>query len=163
MCIRDRSTGDPRLCVMLALRRARQVGYRWMSTMRCFVSRDSLVVSEQRPVPEPGPNQVLVKVAATALNRADLLQRRGLYPPPKGETDILGLEASGTVVHSNSQRWKDGDRVMTLLAGGGYADYVAVDEGLLMPVPTSMSLQVRYGCGLPHSVGRQQRRFQRRG
>ena len=115
-----------------------------MSTMRCIVAHDSQLVCKERPLPSPGPNQVLVRVAATALNRADLLQRRGRYPPPKGETDVLGLEASGIVVRSGSEqsKWREGDRVMTLLAGGGYAEYVAVDEGLVMAVPDSMPLEV---------------------
>ncbi|KAK2826581.1 hypothetical protein Q5P01_020795 [Channa striata] len=82
------------------------------------------------PRPQPKNGEVLIKVNATALNRADLLQRRGLYPPPPGESDIIGLEVAGT----------PDDRVMALLSGGGYAEYVAVPEELLMPVPTKLTL-----------------------
>jgi len=92
--------------------------------------------------PEPGPNDILVKTAFSGLNRADLVQRAGAYPAPPGASRILGLEISGTVeaVGSAVTRWKVGDRVCALLAGGGYAEYVAVDEGSVFPVPDSMSL-----------------------
>ena len=70
--------------------------------------------------------QVLIKIIATALNRADTLQRKGAYPPPPGETDILGLECVGEVVTGGTE-FHEGDRVMSLLASGGYAEYVAVD------------------------------------
>ena len=92
--------------------------------------------------PEPGPNEILVKTAFSGLNRADLVQRAGAYPPPPGASTILGLEISGTVeaVGSTVTRWKAGDRVCALLAGGGYAEYVAVDEGSVFPVPDGMSL-----------------------
>lgn len=94
------------------------------------------------PAPVAGPGQVLLDVHATALNRADLLQRRGLYPPPPGETDILGLECSGVVVAQGpgATRFAVGSRVMALLAGGGYAEQVAVHEELLLPVPERLSL-----------------------
>jgi putative PIG3 family NAD(P)H quinone oxidoreductase len=92
--------------------------------------------------PEPGPNDILVKTAFSGLNRADLVQRAGAYPAPPGASKILGLEISGTVeaVGSAVTRWKAGDRVCALLAGGGYAEYVAVDEGSVFPVPDGMSL-----------------------
>ncbi len=92
------------------------------------------------PVAEPG--QVVVAVAASAVNRADLQQRQGFYPPPPGETDILGLECSGTVeaVGEGVDRWRVGDRVCALLAGGGYADRVAVPIGQLLAVPASIDL-----------------------
>ncbi|NXQ20121.1 QORX oxidoreductase, partial [Peucedramus taeniatus] len=92
--------------------------------------------------PSPGEGEVLVKVSASALNRADLLQRRGMYPPPKGASDILGLEAAGSVAglgHGCSGRWKVGDAVMALLPGGGQAQFVTVPEGLLMPIPKDMT------------------------
>ncbi|NXW71227.1 QORX oxidoreductase, partial [Hirundo rustica] len=92
--------------------------------------------------PDPGEGEVLVKVSASALNRADLLQRRGKYPPPKGASDILGLEAAGSVAGLGpgcSGRWKIGDAVMALLSGGGQAQFVTVPEGLLMPVPKDMT------------------------
>ncbi|XP_075879518.1 quinone oxidoreductase PIG3 [Nelusetta ayraudi] len=95
------------------------------------------------PRPEPKDGEVLIKVHATALNRADLLQRRGLYPAPPGESDIIGLEVAGTVETLGpgvSCSWKPDDRAMALLCGGGYAEYVAVPEKLLMPVPTHLTL-----------------------
>ncbi|NXY88335.1 QORX oxidoreductase, partial [Alcedo cyanopectus] len=91
--------------------------------------------------PYPGEGEVLMKVSASALNRADLLQRRGKYPPPKGASAILGLEAAGSVAMLGPGcrgRWKVGDAVMALLSGGGQAEYVAVPEGCLMPVPRDM-------------------------
>lgn len=95
------------------------------------------------PRPEPGPGEVLVRVHATALNRADLLQRRGLYPPPPGESEILGLEVSGTVESVGpgvKGVFDPSQRVMALLCGGGYAEYVCVPEQLLMSAPSNLSL-----------------------
>ncbi|XP_010000688.1 PREDICTED: quinone oxidoreductase PIG3 [Chaetura pelagica] len=92
--------------------------------------------------PEPGEGEVLVKVSASALNRADLLQRRGKYPPPKGASPILGLEAAGSVAGLGPGcrgRWKAGDAVMALLSGGGQAEYVTVPEGHLMAIPSDMT------------------------
>nr|XP_013812551.1 PREDICTED: quinone oxidoreductase PIG3-like isoform X2 [Apteryx mantelli mantelli] len=92
--------------------------------------------------PHPGEGEVLVKVSASALNRADLLQRRGTYPPPKGASEILGLEAAGIVAGFGpgcKGRWKIGDAVMALLSGGGQAEYVTVPEGYLMPIPNDMT------------------------
>ncbi|XP_075001047.1 quinone oxidoreductase PIG3 [Calonectris borealis] len=92
--------------------------------------------------PHPGEGEVLVKVSASALNRADLLQRRGKYPPPKGASDILGLEAAGSVAGLGpgcKGQWKIGDAVMALLSGGGQAEYVTVPEGYLMPIPNDMT------------------------
>jgi tumor protein p53-inducible protein 3 len=91
--------------------------------------------------PTPKEHQVLIKVHATAINRADILQREGKYPVPVGESDILGLEASGTVeeLGMGCTKWKVGDRVMALLAGGGNAEYVCAEEGLVMSIPLSMS------------------------
>ena len=92
--------------------------------------------------PEVRPGEVLLRVAATAVNRADLLQRMGLYPPPPGTPDILGLEASGVVdrVGDGVRDWKAGDRVCALLSGGGYAELVAVPAGQLMPVPPGVDI-----------------------
>ncbi|XP_071113105.1 quinone oxidoreductase PIG3-like [Haliotis cracherodii] len=101
---------------------------------------ENLYVAEvARPV--LGERQVLIRVHATAINRADTLQRKGLYPPPPGESDILGLEAAGVVESLGpgcSGKWKIGDRVMSLLAGGGNSEYVASPEKLLMPIPEGM-------------------------
>lgn len=88
-------------------------------------------------------DEVLIKVEATALNRADTLQRKGLYPPPKGASPYLGLECSGIVeaVGKNVSRWKIGDQVCALLAGGGYAEKVAVPAGQVLPIPPGVSLK----------------------
>jgi NADPH:quinone reductase-like Zn-dependent oxidoreductase len=92
--------------------------------------------------PVAGPGEVLLRVAATAVNRADLLQRMGRYPPPPGASEILGLEAAGTVarVGDGVAGWGPGDRAMALLAGGGYADLVAVPAVQLLPVPDGLAL-----------------------
>ncbi|MEQ3649887.1 NAD(P)H-quinone oxidoreductase [Hyphomonas sp.] len=97
--------------------------------------------------PDLKPGEVLVKVAASGLNRADLVQRRGAYPPPPGASPIMGLEISGTVVETSdgASRFKIGDRVAGLLAGGGYAEFAAVDEGSLFPVPDGMDM-VKAAC-----------------
>jgi putative PIG3 family NAD(P)H quinone oxidoreductase len=93
------------------------------------------------PDPTPGPGEVLVRARATAVNRADTLQRRGFYPPPPGASEILGLEVAGEVVELGEgvTGWAPGDRVMALLAGGGYAELVAVPAAQLMPVPERLS------------------------
>ena len=95
------------------------------------------------PAPVPGAHEVLLDVRATALNRADLLQRRGLFPPPPGASDILGLECSGVVaaLGPGAARFLVGTRVMALLAGGGYAEQVVVHEDVLLPVPERLSFE----------------------
>jgi putative PIG3 family NAD(P)H quinone oxidoreductase len=94
------------------------------------------------PDPEPGPGEVLIKVAATAVNRADCMQRQGNYPPPRGASPYLGLECSGTIaaLGESVAGWNIGDEVCALLTGGGYAELVAAPVGQLMPVPAGMSL-----------------------
>ncbi|MEJ5918857.1 NAD(P)H-quinone oxidoreductase [Corynebacterium sp. H78] len=89
------------------------------------------------PTPELADGEVLVKVRAAAVNRADILQARGYYPPPKGTTDILGLECSGVIeeVKGNVRGWQVGDEVCCLLSGGGFAEYAAVPAGQLLPLP----------------------------
>jgi NADPH2:quinone reductase len=97
-----------------------------------------------RPVPEPGTNEVLVRVHAAGVNRPDLMQRQGRYPPPPGASDIPGLEIAGTVVRvgppleGETPRWVPGDRVCALVAGGGYAEYSAVPMQQCLPVPTGL-------------------------
>lgn len=93
--------------------------------------------------PRPCEGEVVLDVAATAVNRADLMQREGRYPPPPGASDIPGLEAAGTVreVGPGVSGWAPGDRAMALLAGGGYGERVAVAAGQLMPVPDGMDLE----------------------
>ncbi|MGH3362590.1 MAG: NAD(P)H-quinone oxidoreductase, partial [Nocardioides sp.] len=96
----------------------------------------------KQPDPEAGPGEVVIEVAASAVNRADLLQRQGHYPPPPGASDILGLECSGRVVEVGAgvEGWQVGDEVCALLAGGGYATRVAVPAGQVMPVPNGVDL-----------------------
>jgi NADPH:quinone reductase len=91
-------------------------------------------------VPRPGPGEVVIAVKATALNRADLLQVMGLYPPPPGTTDILGLECAGVVAACGPgvTRWKEGDAVAALVAGGGNAEYCAAPEGSCLPKPAAL-------------------------
>ncbi|XP_004293553.1 PREDICTED: quinone oxidoreductase PIG3-like [Fragaria vesca subsp. vesca] len=93
--------------------------------------------------PQIKSDEVLIKVEATALNRADTFQRKGLYPPPPGSSQYLGLECSGTIeaVGEHVSRWKVGDQVCALLSGGGYAEKVAVPEGQVLPVPPGISLK----------------------
>jgi putative PIG3 family NAD(P)H quinone oxidoreductase len=93
----------------------------------------------ERPAVRPG--QVLIEVAATSVNRPDVIQRQGKYPPPPGESEILGLEVAGTVAELGEgvSGWKLGDRVMSLVAGGGYAEYATAYAGHLIAVPESMS------------------------
>ncbi len=97
-----------------------------------------------QPAPDvaPAPGEVLIKVAAAGVNRADLLQAAGKYPPPPGASDIIGLEVSGTIeaVGDHVAHWSPGQQVCALLAGGGYAEYVAVPAGQVMPVPGGLEL-----------------------
>jgi putative PIG3 family NAD(P)H quinone oxidoreductase len=101
-----------------------------------------VLVARVVPDPEPGPDEVLVRVVATALNRADLLQRRGLYPGPKMAHEIPGMELSGTVVGRGERAvlWPDGAPVMGIVGGGAYAELIAVPERQLMAVPASVPL-----------------------
>jgi putative PIG3 family NAD(P)H quinone oxidoreductase len=94
------------------------------------------------PDPTPGPGDVLIATAATAVNRADLLQRQGLYAPPPGASDVIGLECSGTVlaVGEDVTTVSPGDEVCALLAGGGYATRIVVPAGQVMPIPAGMDL-----------------------
>ncbi|MCP8940169.1 NAD(P)H-quinone oxidoreductase [Alsobacter sp. SYSU M60028] len=100
------------------------------------------LVPGTRPVPVPGAGEVLVAVAAAGVNRPDVMQRKGLYPPPPGASDIPGLEIAGTVaaVGEGVTRWSIGDRVCALVAGGGYAQFCTVHESNALPVPDGLSL-----------------------
>jgi putative PIG3 family NAD(P)H quinone oxidoreductase len=98
----------------------------------------------EAPDPEPKSGEIVIDVAATSVNRADLLQRRGLYPPPPGASSILGLEAAGTVVHA-AGRFSVGDQVMAILSGGGYAERVACPAGNALPIPSAVGLPAAGG------------------
>ena len=101
-----------------------------------------MLVPQQQPVPQPGEGELLVKVAAAGVNRPDVFQRMGNYPPPKGVTEIPGLELAGEVVAlgPNTKRWKVGDKVTALVAGGGYAQYCVVPEPQALPIPNGFSM-----------------------
>lgn len=102
-----------------------------------------VLVPQQLPVPAPGPGQLLVKVAAAGVNRPDVLQRKGLYPAPKGHSPLPGLEIAGEVAAcgEGTQRFKLGDRVMALVNGGGYAEYCLAEEAVAMAVPAGLTLE----------------------
>ena len=95
-----------------------------------------------RPVPTPGPMEVLINVEAAGVNRPDIAQCEGRYPPPQGVTDIPGLEVAGEIVEvgANVRDWKNGDYVCALVAGGGYADYCVAPASQCLPIPTGLSI-----------------------
>ncbi len=97
---------------------------------------------EEVPDPEPGPGEVLIDVAAAGVNRADLLQRQGHYPPPPGAPPYPGMEVSGRIAATGADvtGWQPGDEVCALMAGGGYAEKVAVPAGQVLPVPAGLSV-----------------------
>jgi NADPH2:quinone reductase len=105
----------------------------------------------RRPVPVPAVNEVLIEVAAAGVNRPDVLQRKGGYPPPPGASDIPGLEVAGTIVAAGAglKGWKIGDRVCALVTGGGYAEYVAAPAPQCLPVPRGLTLTE--AAGLPET------------
>lgn len=109
-------------------------------------------------VPQLRPGEVLVKVHAAGVNRGDILQTMGAYPPPPGASEILGLEAAGTIADAGDTDWEVGAEVGCLLAGGGYAEYVAVPQGQLLPVPKGLSVEetaavVEVGCTVWSNLG----------
>jgi tumor protein p53-inducible protein 3 len=103
---------------------------------------DQLRIGEH-PVPQLQPDQILVKVEATALNRADIMQREGKYPPPPGASSVLGLEMAGWVAATGARvsRWKEGDAVFGLLPGGGYAQYAAIHQDMAMAIPGHFNME----------------------
>lgn len=105
-----------------------------------------------RPVPAPGPGEVLIEVKTAGVNRPDVLQRQGLYPPPKGASELLGLEVAGRVaaLGSGVTRFKEGDRVCALTNGGGYAEFCVAPDATTLPVPEELSM-VEAGA-LPETV-----------
>ncbi|RJL18910.1 NAD(P)H-quinone oxidoreductase [Paracoccus siganidrum] len=113
-------------------------------TMSAIVAREpggpDLLQPARRPVPVPGPGEVLIRVAAAGVNGPDLVQRKGQYPPPKGASDLLGLEVSGEIVAvaEGAGPWTRGEHVTALTNGGGYAEYVAVDARHCLPIPDGL-------------------------
>lgn len=101
-----------------------------------------VLIPETRDLPKPGPGEILVKVAAAGVNRPDVAQRSGSYPPPPGASDLPGLEIAGTVVAlgDGAKKHKLGDKVMSLVAGGGYAQYCIAQDAQAMPVPECFSM-----------------------
>jgi NADPH2:quinone reductase len=101
-----------------------------------------MLVPERRPLPQPSTGEVLVRVAAAGVNRPDVMQRQGLYPPPKGATEIPGLEIAGEVVAlgPGAERWRLGESVMALVIGGGYAEYCLAHESHALPIPAVLSM-----------------------
>jgi putative PIG3 family NAD(P)H quinone oxidoreductase len=121
-----------------------------MQAVKSVVGQPLVLHEIERPY--PGPQQILIKVAAAGVNRPDLIQRAGRYPPPPGAPETMGLEVSGTIeaVGADVSKWKQGDRVCALLPGGGYAEYALAHEGSAMPIPEPLSFVE--AAGLPETV-----------
>ncbi len=123
--------------------------------MTCIGIREpggpEMLEPETRPLPRPGPGEVLIRVAAAGINRPDMMQRQGLYPAPPGASDIPGLEVAGTIaaMGDGASRWNEGDAVAALLTGGGYAEYCTAAEGSCLPVPNGLSMTE--AAGLPET------------
>jgi NADPH2:quinone reductase len=105
----------------------------------------------QMPAPQPGPREVLIRVAAAGVNRPDVMQREGKYPPPPGASDIPGLEVAGIVASCGPevQRWREGDQVCALVAGGGYAEYCVAPDVQCLPIPSAV--EVVSAAGMPET------------
>ena len=110
--------------------------------MKFVNCKDNKLFIDEVSLPEPAENQIQIEIYSTSINRADVLQRKGHYPPPKNESEIIGLECAGIVskLGQNSGKFKIGDKVCAILGGGGYAEFVNVDERQVMPVPSNISL-----------------------
>ena len=124
-------------------------------TMTVIEAREAggpeVLVAGERPVPTPGPGEVLIEVAAAGINRPDVLQRQGLYPPPKGASDLLGLEVAGKVaLGPDATRFKQGDEVCALVNGGGYAEFCVAPEATTLPLPDGLTLEE--AAALPETV-----------
>ncbi|MGI6316615.1 MAG: NAD(P)H-quinone oxidoreductase [Christensenellales bacterium] len=116
-----------------------------------LIAEDKSLVWSEVPMPVYTESQVLIRIKAAALNRADLLQREGKYPSPPGSPQWMGLEIAGEIVSVGRRvsRWKLGDKVCALLGGGGYAEYVAVDAGMVLPLPKRLTMEE--GASLPEA------------
>src|SRR5688500_12885042 len=125
-------------------------------TMKAIAVREpggpEVLEVEERPVPVPGEGEILVAVAAAGVNRPDVMQRKGKYPPPPGAPDIPGLEISGVVARlgSGASRFKIGDQVVALVPGGGYAEFCTVHETNALPMPKALTLVE--AAGLPETT-----------
>jgi putative PIG3 family NAD(P)H quinone oxidoreductase len=125
-------------------------------TMTVIEAREAgapeVLVPGKRAVPKPGPGEVLIEVAAAGINRPDVLQRQGLYPPPKGASDLLGLEVAGKVVARGpgAARFNKGNLVCALVNGGGYAEYAVAPEATTLPIPKGLTLVE--AAALPETV-----------
>lgn len=121
-----------------------------MQAVKSVVGQPLVLHEIEKPV--AGPGQVLIRVEAAGVNRPDIIQRAGRYPPPPGAPETLGLEVAGTIeaVGSGVSRWKGGESVCALVPGGGYAEYAVAHEGSVMPVPKPLS--VVEAAGLPETV-----------
>lgn len=108
--------------------------------MQCIEIQDNKLVPAARPRPSPAQGEVLIRVMAAGINRPDILQRLGKYPPPPGASDLPGLEVAGEIAESRDPQWKVGDRVCALLAGGGYAEYAVAPGGQCLPVPEEITM-----------------------
>jgi NADPH2:quinone reductase len=113
--------------------------------MKCIAIRNQRLIPVERPIPKTKSGEVLVKVHAAGINRPDILQRKGLYPPPAGVTDIPGLEIAGEIVMGP----KKGQKVCALVSGGGYAEYCAVPAGQCLPLPKGMDFIA--AAGIPET------------
>ena len=110
--------------------------------MKFINCNDNKLFIDEDSLPEPSENQIQIEIHSTSVNRADVLQRKGHYPPPKGESEIIGLECAGIVskVGPNSSKFNIGDKVCAILGGGGYAEFVNVDDRQVMRIPSNISL-----------------------
>jgi NADPH2:quinone reductase len=111
------------------------------NTMRAIKIENEALKLTERLIPTPADYQVLIKIAAAGVNRPDIMQRKGLYPPPSGASDILGLEIAGTIVATGAAvgHLKSGDTVCALVTGGGYAEYCLASSALCLPIPEGLS------------------------
>jgi putative PIG3 family NAD(P)H quinone oxidoreductase len=119
--------------------------------MKCIEISDRKLVLTERPIPKPKPGEVLVKVYAAGVNRPDLMQRKGLYPPPEGGTDIPGLEIAGEIAERGRgvKNLKNGQQVCALVSGGGYAEYCTVPAPQCLPLPKGMDFIT--AAGIPET------------
>lgn len=117
--------------------------------MRAQLIENGRLKLSEIPLPEMGTNAVLIRVAYAGVNRADLMQLRGKYPGPENMPDVPGLEVAGSVEESMDPRWKKGDRVCALIAGGGYAEYVTAPAAQVLPIPDGMDF--KEAAGVPET------------